>query len=296
MKKFDKQHLIKVLGTVAGEEELRVAGQKISEQIISAAKYYMGVPDGKYFQSTDFPESVTKAKKAYITLNTVMGGETAEEDRFKEGKKQRPELFTPVGVKKMITLFTHLYAFASGCDATTICETVRACRQTEVSEGISIVGPLTSTTKLSVEEIMKLGYGEKNGLAICHYNFYEGSCIFDMELLGQDYLKPEEREVLLLMGNKLKSRCEGYDNRYLGKDGQPALTYVIDVYPPEFAPITETQQELERIVYHPQTIKEVRNYYTALNAGGEFPVASDCYQEWKSSFQKLVFLELKKLA
>ena len=92
MGKFDKQHLIKVLGTVAGKDVLRKAVPIISQQIISAAKYYMEVPDGKYFSSTDFPESVVTAKKAYITLNTIMGGETAEEDRFREGKKQIPEL------------------------------------------------------------------------------------------------------------------------------------------------------------------------------------------------------------
>ncbi len=295
MGKFDKQHLIKVLGTVAGKDVLRKAVPIISQQIISAAKYYMGVPDGKYFSSTDFPESVVTAKKAYITLNTIMGGETAEADRFREGKKQIPELFTPLGVEKMLTLFTHLYCFGSGSQEAIDCETVRACRQTEVSEGVSFVGPLTSTTKLSVDEIMQLGYGNKNGLAICFYNFHEGACLFDMELLGNDYLKPEEREVLLLMKNKLVACCQGYDNRYLGKDGQPALIYTIDVYQPEFEPIAETQQELESVVYCPQTIEKVRDFYVALNGEGDFPEIPDYYKEWKSCFQKLVFLEIQKL-
>ena len=222
MSEFTKEHLMKFLQTSAGVNALRTAADIVFKEMVSAAKYYMGVPDGKYFEVKDFAQSVVEAKKAYVTLNTIMGGDTAEMDRFKEGKKQIPELLTPLGVKKMLHLFTHLYCLASG-DSKISFETVRACRQSEVSEGESIVGPLTSTTKLSVDEIMKLGYGNKNGLAICCYKFHDGAVALDMENLGKDYLKPEEREVLLMMGNKLSARCCGYDDRYLGKDDQPAL-------------------------------------------------------------------------
>ncbi len=290
MSKMSKQHLINFLQTTAGEETLRKVSRVVSQEIISAAKYYMGVPDGKYFETS----CIEEAKKAYVTLNTIMGGDTAEMDRFNEGKKQTPELLTPYGVKKMVSLFTHLFCFASGNEETVTYETVRACRQTEVSEGESIVGPLTSTTKLSIYEIMKLGYGNKNGLAICRYRFHDGAAIFDMEKLGKDYLKPEEREVLLLMGNKLVSTCVGYDDRYLGKDGQPALMYNIEVYPPKFAKC-ENQKELEKVVYNPDTIEEVRKFYIELNAGGDFPEIPTCYKEWKEDFKKLVFEEISKL-
>lgn len=293
MNKISKQHLINFLQTTAGEEALREASRVVSREIISAAKYYMGVPNEEYFEAGQIEENAVKAKKAYITLNTIMGGDTAEMDRFQEGKKQTPELLTPYGVKKMICLFTHLYCFASENSDEIKYETVRACRQTEISEGESIVGPLTSTTKLSVDEIMKLGYGNKNGLAICRYKFHEGAAIFDMEKLGKDYLKPKEREVLLLMGNKLIAKCSGYDNRYLGKDGQPALMYDIDVYSPELTEC-ENQDGLEKIVYNQNTIKEVRTFYEALNAGGEFPKMPSCYTEWKESFKKLVFAEISK--
>lgn len=294
MSKMSKQHLINFLQTTAGEETLRKVSRVVSQEIISAAKYYMGVPDGKYFETSCIEENAVKAKKAYVTLNTIMGGDTAEMDRFNEGKKQTPELLTPYGVKKMVSLFTHLFCFASGNEETVTYETVRACRQTEVSEGESIVGPLTSTTKLSIDEIMKLGYGNKNGLAICRYRFHDGAAIFDMEKLGKDYLKPEEREVLLLMGNKLVSTCVGYDDRYLGKDGQPALMYNIEVYPPKFAKC-ENQKELEKVVYNPDTIEEVRKFYIELNAGGDFPEIPTCYKEWKEDFKKLVFEEISKL-
>lgn len=295
MSKFSKQHLIDFLQTSAGVNALRKANSIVSQEIISAAKYYMGVPDGKYFEAKDFPKSVVEAKKAYVTLNTLMGGETAEMDRFNEGKKQTPELLTPLGVKKMIHLFTHLYCFASGNNEAVTYETVRACRQSEISRGESVVGPLTSTTKLSVDEIMRLGYGDKNGLAICRYKFHYGAVVLDMEELGKDYAKPEEREVLLLMGNKLFAHCKGYDNKYLGKDGQPALMYEIEVYSPEFADVMESWQKLEEVVYDETSIKEIKQFYTALNEGSSFPDVPKCYPKWKECFQKMVFQELKKL-
>lgn len=290
MSKFGKEHLLNVLQTKAGEEALRAASQVLSQQIISAAKYYMGAPDGQYFTKKDFPDEVVNAKKAYVTLNTIMGGKTAELDRFQEGKKQVPELLTPLGVEKMITLVTHLYCFASGSDDTAGYETVRACRKTEVLEGKSIVGPLTSTTKLSVEEIMKLGYGNKNGLAICRYKFHEGAVAFDMEKLGKDYLKPEEREVLLLPGTELFTYYRGYDDRYLGKDGQHAAMYEVDVYPPDFSgPIEDNCRE---ILYNEEKIKEIKAFYEALNGQGEFPTEPKCYRDWKFCFQDVLFEEL----
>ena len=133
MSKMSKEHLVNFLQTTAGETAMREASKLVSEEIISAAKYYMGVPDGKYFEAAYIEEEAVKAKKAYVTLNTIMGGDTAEMDRFNEGKKQTPELLTPYGVKKMVTLFTHLFCFASGNKEAVKYETVRACRQTEVS-------------------------------------------------------------------------------------------------------------------------------------------------------------------
>lgn len=295
---LSKQHLVNFLQTGAGKEILREVGKEVSEEIISAAKYYTGTPDGKFIKEYQFEQAAVKASKAYVTLNTLMGGETAEMDRFNEGKKQTPELLVPYGVRKMVNLFTLLFCFASGDKSNVEYETVRACRQSEVSEGESIVGPLTSTTKLTVDEIMKLGYGNKNGLAICRYKFHEGAVIFDMEKLGENYLKPDEKEVLLLMGNKLVAHCSGYDNRYLGKDGQPALMYDIEVFPPEFKETGENQEEIEKSVFNSENIAEIRKFFEDLNnnVGGEFPSIPGCYEEWKKNFKKLVFLEISKFA
>ncbi len=295
MNKLSKQHLVNFLQTEAGKNALREASRVVSEEIISAAKYYIGTPDGKYFEAGQFHKNVVKAKKAYVTLNTIMGGNTAEQDRFNEGKKQIPELLTPLGVKKMVSLFIHLFYFASEGSSNIDYETVRACRQTEVSEGESIVGALTSTTKLSIDEIMKLGYGNKNGLAICRYKFYDGVVIFDMERLEDEYMKPKEREVLLLTGNKLEVHCYGYDERYLGKDGQPALMYDIEVFPPKFKNNTKNQEELERVVYDATYIAEIKKFYEALNQDTHFPNVPECYDVWKKSFKELVILELSNL-
>lgn len=73
MGKFSKQHLINFMKTSAGLEILqtsegagilREANGIVSQNMISAAQYYMGVPDGKYFEAGKFDESVVKAKKA----------------------------------------------------------------------------------------------------------------------------------------------------------------------------------------------------------------------------------------
>lgn len=282
---------VKFFQTTAGKEILR----EIDSNVISAAKYYFGVPDGNFFTAGDFDQSVVNAPKAYVTLNTIMGGDSSEMDRFFEGKKQTPGLLTPLGVKKMIELFSYLYFFAVENIKDIHFETVRTCRQSEVFEGKSIVKPLTSTTKLSVDEIMDLGYGNKNRLAICRYKFHNGVVIFDMEDLRKDYLKPKEREVLLLMGNKLISHFCGYDNHYIGKDGLPAMIYEIDVYPPDAILLNEDASKLETIVYDEHIISEIHQFYKALNTSKEFPEVPSCYRTWKENFQKLVFHEVGQL-
>lgn len=295
MGKLTKKDLINFLGTTAGEDALRIAAKEVSEQIKSAAKYYMGKPDGKMFTTAEFGDEVANAKKAYVTLNCLMGGETAEEDRFKEGKKQVPGLITPEGIKKIIDLFTLLYCFGENTPKFEY-QTVRACRQTEVSEGRSIAGPLTSTTKLTIDEIMALGYGDKNGLAICKYNFHEWAVAFDMEELGDDYLKKEEREVLIMTGNVLESKAIGYDDQYKGRDGNPALMYEVDVYPPEWSGVQKESTEfLKKSVYDADMISKVQKFYEELNEGGDYPAEPEGYREWKENFQKLVFSELRKM-
>ncbi len=296
MNTFAKTNLIDLLRTSAGNVALAAAANVSAKEIVSAVKYYMGKPDGRYFTSKDFPEEVVNAKKCYVTLNTIIGGDTAEYDRFSEGKKQVPELITPIGVKKCLNLFVHLYAFGVGNKGRVDYETVRACRQTEILEGISYVGPLTSTTKLTIAEIMQLGYGNKNGLAICKYHFLDNSVIFDMENLGKHYLKPEEREVLLLTGNKLEAVCLGTDNRFLGKDGKPALMYEVTVSPAPLQEVAESPEELKEVVFNGDLVREVQEFYYELNASSDFPSVPENYRTWKNSFKKLLVCELRKFS
>ena len=51
-----------------------------------------------------------------------------------------------------------------------------------------------------------------------------------MEKLGKNYLVPEEREVLILPGNRLSSEQIGKDSKHEGKDGKDAIVYNIDVH------------------------------------------------------------------
>lgn len=273
----------------------RVLTDEIYQKIVSAAKYYIGTPDGKYFKPEYFHENVVMAKKAYVTLNTIMGYETAEYDRFCEGKQQIPELITPLGVRKMINLFTLLYCFSVANKKSLPSTTLKMCRQSEISEGLSIIKPLTSTTKLSIEEIMALGYGDKKNLAICKYTFHEGAVFFDFEELGENYLKPEEREVLLFPGTKLVAHYYGCSDKYFGSDKKPALMYNVEVFPPHFDINGDSQENLENIVFDETALSEIQDFYSILNIAELFPRMPECYLEWKKAFQQLVFRELKKV-
>ena len=182
----------------------------IEPEVISAAKYYFGTPDGNFFKSGEFSDEIVNAPKAYITINTIIGEEGTEESRFKEGKKQIPDFFTKKGIEKIIQLYKVLFSYGLGNKVRTQF-TTQACRRTQEIE-TGMLQAFSSTTKNSIEEIMKLGYGDKINLAICKYIIEEGAVVFDMEMLKEEYKKPEEREVLLLMGNRLESKKIGVSN------------------------------------------------------------------------------------
>lgn len=267
----------------------------LTAKIISAAKYYQGKPDGKYFTSKDFPDEVVQAPKAYITINTLMEGDTSEEERFREGKKHIPGIITPKGIEKIIELHKDLFWFGLNNPAEWI-ETTRACKRTsEVSSGV--VSSLMSTTKNTINEIYGLGYGDKTGLAICNYRFHKGAVIFDMEKLGEDYLVPEEREILILPGNQLVSTKIGEDSTHKGIDGKNGIVYEIDVYAPQLEDVTEIEASLKETVYDNDMIEQVRNFYEQLNQNigtTNYPVEPKGYRDWKKAFQNLVFLNLYK--
>ncbi len=269
----------------------------VESQIVSAALYYTGTPDCNFFTLDEWPDEICSAKKAYVTLNTIMGYNSSEHDRFIEGKRQIPEFFTPSGIKKIIELFILLYAHAVENRETAACfKTVKMSRQNEITEGTSIIKPLTSTTKLSEKEIMELGYGNKKNLAICKYTFHEGVVYFDMEDLGSEYLKPEEAEVLLLPGNMLYTTYCGTSPEFRGSDGNYAHIYELDVYAPYFELTSEPQEYLENIVFNSSTLEVIKNYFEELNNFKvDFPSAPKCYVVWKQAFQQLVFRELSKL-
>lgn len=292
--KLTSDTLIKLIQTKPAEEN---ALREIESQIVSAALYYTGTPDYNFFTVKDWPNQICSAKKAYVTLNTIMGYENAEYDRFVEGKKQIPEFFNPSGIKKIIELLVLLYAHAvENRGSAAKFQTIKMCRQSEVTEGMTTIRPLTSTTKLSAEEIMKLGYGDKKNLAICKYTFHEGAVYFDMEDLGHDYLKPEEAEVLLLPGNTLNTTYCGVSSQFCGSDRKNARIYEVDVYAPYFDLTSEPQKYLEDIVFNISTLELIKEYFEELNNfKNDFPNAPQCYILWKRSFQQLVCRELAKL-
>ena len=311
MGKINKEVLIDLLHTNAGKESLRETisraniasfARKVSSEIISAQKYYVGNPDGKFITIKDFDEETVKAGKAYETINTLMGNDNAEFMRFSEGKKQTPGLISEIGLQKIADMIVLLFVFANDGEEIKF-ETVRACRQTEISETpegeYDFIDALQSSTKATVEEIVALGYGNKNKLAICKFHFHEGAVVLDMIRFGKDYLKPEEKEVLLLTGNKYQAKCLGYSDKFFGKDGQPALMYDVDVYAPDefYWKLDFCEEELKDKVFNIDMIAKVKDFYESLNAniGGEYPKEPDGYREWKEAFKMYVYSQLDKI-
>ena len=282
-------------------EDMVALARKNKDNIISAQRYYVGNPDGKFITKKDFDEETVKSGKAYETINTLLGDDTAELVRFLEGKKQTVGLISAVGLQKICELIEMLFIFA--CSGEKIMyETVRACRQNEIAETpegkFDVIPALKSTTKSSIEEIMKLGYGNKNKLAICRYHFHN-AVVLDMERFGKDYLKPEEKEVLILIGNKYKARCIGESDKYFGKDNKPALMYEIDVYPPDsfISKIDEPEETLKKFVFDSMKIAGVKEYYEKLNKnlGKSFPQEPEWYRTWKKAYKMYLFCELGKI-
>ena len=311
MSKINKEVLIDLLHTNAGKEALRKSisraniaffARTVSADIISAQKYYVGNPDGKFITDKDFDEETVKNGKAYITINTLMGNDDAEFMRFSEGKKQVPGLISELGLQKIADMITLLFVFANDGENINY-YTIRTCRQTEISETkeneYQFIDALQSTTKGTVEEMMNFGYGNKNKLAICKFHFHEGAVVLDMTRFGKDYLKPEEKEVLLLTGNKYQAKCLGYSDKFFGKDGQPALMYDVDVYAPDgfYWKVDTSEEELKDFVFNADMIAKVKAFYEALNAniGGEYPKEPEDYRNWKEAFKMYVYSQLDKV-
>jgi len=274
----------------------------LSDDIISAQRYYVGNPDGKFITPEDFDEQTVNAKKAYETINTLMGNDTAEFMRFSEGKKQTPGLISAVGLQKITDMLVLLFDFANDGKEITY-DTVRACRQTEIAETkegqYDFIGALQSSTKATIEEIISLGYGNKNKLAICKFHFHPGAVVLDMARFGRYYLKPEEKEVLILTGNKYQAKCRGYSDKFHGKDGQPALMYDVDVYAPDQFRLNvhASKKELMDFVFDKDMISKVNNFFNALNdnIGKDYPLEPKGYREWKVAFKMYVYNALDKI-
>ncbi len=311
MSKIKKDVLINLLHTNAGEESLRRSISRaniesfvrtLSDDIVSSQRYYVGNPDGKFIISNDFEESIVNAKKAYITINTLMGNDKAEFMRFSEGKHQTPDLISAIGLQKITDMLVLLFAFANDGEKISY-DTVRACRQTEIAETkegqYDFIDALQSSTKATIEEIVALGYCNKNKLALCKFHFHPGAVVLDMERFGKYYLKPEEKEVLILTGNKYQAKSLGYSDKFYGKDGQPALMYDVDVYAPDdfHKYVHASEEELKEIVFDKDMISKVNSFFKALNdnIGEDYPTEPARYREWKAAFKMYVYNELGKI-
>lgn len=308
MIELNEDVLIDLLHTNAGKEALEWARiisnhnldavcrypQVVVEKIISAQKYYVGTPDGKFITLDDFDEATRNAPKAYITINTLLGNDTAERMRFNEGKKHTPGLITAKGIQKIIDMVVLLFAASYDYDGKEInYTTARTCRQTEISAGHGVMDVFWSTTKATADEIFAMGYGDKNYLAVCTFKFDDDAVVLDMSRFGKDYLKPEEKEVLILPGNEYDAECIGKSDKFIGKDGKPALVYEVVVHGPDELSeyLDEDYEKCDEILFDEEMISRVRAFYEALNnnIGGEYPEEPAGYRRWKKAFKQCVY-------
>ena len=109
----------------------------------------------------------------------------------------------------------------------------------------------------------------------------------------------EEKEVLILTGNKYKAKCLGYSDSFFGKDGHPALMYDVEVFAPDkfYCKINESTEKLKQVVFDKNIITKVKNFYEALNTniGGKYPEEPKEYRYWKNAFKQYVYSELNKI-
>ena len=265
-------------------------------RILPAVKFYEGDTDNTFLPEDLFDEKTRKAHKAYVTLNTLLEDDKAEEQRFKEGKLQIPGLITPEGIRKILDVYEGFYQF---CLENPINHNVRLCAMKRSNEINSpFIRSLTSTTKQSPEDIYKQGYGDKVNLALCTYMLHPGALAFDFEKLGDLYAKKQEREVLLMPGNQWTVRKVGQDKRYLGRDGMPAEVFEIDVTAPNFDMVLKDKSDIsEDIVFDSKRLELVRNLYENINnnIGGQCPEIPNEYWEWKHAFQQKAYSLLKDI-
>lgn len=275
---------------------------EMDKMILSAQHYYVGNPDGYFISTDNFDEETVSAPFAYETINTILGNDFAEVTRFNElqmqpigskKKMQTPGLITSLGLQKIIDLITLLCICAKN-NPTNLKETVRACRSSEIiTDSLQIVDALQSTTKGTVDEIVNLGYGNKNDLAICKFHFNPGSVLLDMSIFGNEYIKQEEKEVLLLSGNQYYAKFVGESNKYFGLDGKPAKMYDIEVYCAGnyFINIIE-KRKLKEKIFNEKLIQKIKVFYEQLNQLGKYPKEPIGYREWKENFKKYLFSEI----
>ena len=81
----------------------------LTSMSLAAVLFYEGDVNNGFLPKESFDEETRKEPKAFVTLNTLLEGNNAEEQRFQDGKLQTPKLITREGIEKMLSLYGSLY-------------------------------------------------------------------------------------------------------------------------------------------------------------------------------------------
>ena len=288
-----------VLLETLGRENIDKMFEAIMDKTISAQKYYVGNPDGKFITAEEFDEETANTVNASVTINTLLGDDAEERTALSERKKQVPGLISKIGIQKIVNLIVLLFAFAHDGKYVNY-ETLCVCTPSEISEtngSLRLVQKIVSTTKDAAPKMMQVRNENQNELAICRCKFRQGVVVLDMQRFGENCSNPQE--VLILTGNRYSAKKVGNSTEIYSKDGKPAIIYEVEIYEPEdFSWYVElVQEQLKEIVFDDNMLAKVKSFFKELNSniGGKYPEEPDSYKEWKDAFKMYVYNELKKI-
>ena len=190
---------------------------KYTENEIRAVKYYIGdvrnLPEDGFWNDP----------KAYCLLNALFfSGITAESSRSAEGKRLNPEILADI--PRLTSFFEDLFYFFLKFPAKKNSSTFRVERFSDY-EVMRESGKTVSFTSTSEAGFLK-AYQDRQGIALLKFEIPEHTPCIRMQEFFQNYVKPEEAEILLPPGLNLHFEnllFSEQEQQILDADGKPPL-------------------------------------------------------------------------
>lgn len=207
--------------------------------------------------------------KAYVTLNSLLfEGTDTEKARCEEERKLNPAFLR--NLKKTVQIMENLLGCMEACKKE---ETVYRVERLADYACFKKEGMFTSFISCSDSGFLK-NYEDKFDLVLMEVHIHKGVRCVRVQQALSDYLKSEEKEVLIAPYTKVIYKETELKKEYAdirdGRNNPPAVYVHVDVYPSERTvetPVYPSKEDIEKSVH----------FYESLNAHGL--VAED---NWKA--------------